>query len=237
MLLAVLSFLVVTTLVSAGTVRYIYDDAGRLIEVQYGQTASIRYEYDPMGNLTKVTTQGQACQVTFPDVPPGYWAFDHISAIACAGYVPTTGNFGPSQLVTRGDMAAYLMRARYGENFTFPATPYFTDVPATHPYFKYVQRLKADGLTVLEGVYRVDEVVSRAVAAIFIVRTLYTDEFAYSSSPYFSDVPPTHSAFKWIQKLKDTNLTRATGTFNHAVGIPRDQTAVILARAFLGLTN
>jgi YD repeat-containing protein len=38
-------------LASAETVRYTYDDAGRLVRVDYGSGKSIIYTYDPAGNL------------------------------------------------------------------------------------------------------------------------------------------------------------------------------------------
>ena len=132
-------------------------------------------------------------------------------------------------------MAAFLIRALYGESFTYPTTPYFSDVPPSHGFFKYVQRLKADALTAASGMYGVDQQISRAILAIFLVRTLYGDSFSYSSTPYFADVPPTHSAFKYIQKLKDENLTRSVGLFGDTQVLTRDQLAVFLGRAFLGM--
>jgi len=175
------------------------------------------------------------CQTLYNDVPPGYWAFDHISALACSQLTLATGDYKPSGEVTRGMMAAFLTRALYGESFTYPTAPYYSDVPPTHGFFKYVQKLKAEGLTTTTGVYRVDEVVNRAILAIFLVRALYGDDFAYSATPYFSDVPPSHGAFKYIQKLKAENLTRTEGVYNDVNPLPRDQMAVFLARAFLGM--
>ena len=48
--------------------------------------------------------------------------------------------------------------------------------------------------------------------AIFIVRTMLgggatVDNFNYSTTPYFTDVPITHQYFKWIQKLRDLGVT------------------------------
>lgn len=207
---------------------------------------SLRLQIDSRANVTEnnetdnqftrgIIIQDPACVTTYSDVPPGFWAAAHISALACTQLTLTTGNYMPSAPLTRGQMAAFLVRALYGENFTYPTTPYFSDVPPSHGFFKYVQRLKADGLTMVTGTYGVDDQITRAVLAIFLVRTLYGENFAYSATPYFADVPPNHTAFKYIQKLKDENLTRVVGLFGDTDLLTRDQLAVFLARAFLGL--
>ena len=40
-----------------------------------------------------------------------------------------------------------LVRALYGDAFSFPPNPAFTDVPATHADFRYIQKLKELGVT------------------------------------------------------------------------------------------
>ena len=43
--------------------------------------------------------------------------------------------------------------------------------------------------------------VTRDEMAIFIVRAIYgSDNFTYTTTPYFNDVLPTTFGFKWIQK-------------------------------------
>ena len=56
-------------------------------------------------------------------------------------------NYCPSNNVTRQAMAALIIRALYGETFDYTLTPYFTDVPDTHQFFKYVQKMKDEGIT------------------------------------------------------------------------------------------
>jgi YD repeat-containing protein len=53
---------------SADTVSYQYDDAGRLTSVTYPNGASISYTYDPAGNLTARTVTAPASAAT--DKPP-----------------------------------------------------------------------------------------------------------------------------------------------------------------------
>ena len=50
---------------------------------------------------------------TFPDVAPGYWAFQAIEALAAAGITTgfPDGEFKPTNPVTRAQMATFLARA------------------------------------------------------------------------------------------------------------------------------
>ena len=59
---------------------------------------------------------------------------------------------------------------RIWESFGYTPSPYFQDVPDTHVFFKYVQKLKDTGITVLSGTYRIDDYVTREEMAAFIGR-------------------------------------------------------------------
>ena len=181
----------------------------------------------------------------FSDVPAGYWAEGYITAIynagitrGCAQDDPDTPEnerrYCPEDSVTRGQMAAFIIRAKYGEAFSYTTTPYFTDVPSTHTFFKYVQKLKDDGITVVSGTYGVDSYVTRGQMAAFIIRAKFGENFTYTTTPYFSDVPSTHNFFKYVQKMKDEGITTVTGTYNVDSVVTRAQMAAFLARAFLG---
>lgn len=175
----------------------------------------------------------------FSDVPSGYWAYDYIMAIYYAhitvGCTQNPLNYCPEADVTRGQMAAFITRAKYGETFSYTTTPYFTDVPSTHTFFKYVQKLRDDGITVVSGTYGVDTYVTRGQMAAFIIRAKFGENFSYTTTPYFNDVPSTHTFFKYVQKLKDVGITAVTGTYNVDDIVSRAQMAAFLARAFLGM--
>jgi YD repeat-containing protein len=59
-------------IVSAGTVTYIYDDAGRLIKADYGNGAAIGYEYDDAGNLLERGITGEEPALFFDTSPGAY---------------------------------------------------------------------------------------------------------------------------------------------------------------------
>ncbi len=132
-------------------------------------------------------------------------------------------------------MAAFIIRAKYGEDFSYTTAPYFNDVPVTHTFFKYVQKLKDDGITAVSGIYGVDNEVTRGQMAAFIIRAKFGEEFNYTTTPYFNDVPSTHAFFKYVQKLKDEEITAVTGTYGVDNIVTRAQMAAFLARAFLGM--
>jgi len=175
----------------------------------------------------------------FIDVPTTHWAYNYIMAIynnsITVGCSQTPLKYCPDDYVTRGQMAAFIIRAKYGETFSYTTTPYFTDVPSTNTFFKYVQKLRDDGITVVSGTYGVNEYVTRGQMAAFIIRAKYGENFTYTQTPYFTDVPATHGFFKYVQKLKDSGITAVSGTYYVNNNVTRAEMAAFLARAFLGM--
>jgi len=146
-----------------GTKGVQYSFSGRIL-----LSSSLAIEFIPTNNL-------------FLDVPSGYWAEDYIIAIynygitkGCAQDDPNTPEnemrYCPEDNVTRGQMAAFIIRAKYGEDFSYTTTPYYSDVPSTHNFFKYVQKMKDDGITAVSGTYNVDSIVTREQMAAFLAR-------------------------------------------------------------------
>jgi hypothetical protein len=146
-----------------------------------------------------------------------------------------SGMYCPSMNVTRGMMAAFIIRAKYGENFTYTTTPYYSDVPSTNTFFKYVQKMKDAGITTTTGTYMVDDIVTREQMAAFIIRAKYGETFSYTTTPYYTDVPSTSVFFKYVQKMKDDAITTTTVTYMVSAYVNREQMAAFVARAFLGM--
>jgi hypothetical protein len=71
-------------------------------------------------------------------------------------------------------MAAFIIRAKFGEDFDYSPTPHFTDVSlATHPtLFKYIQKMYEEGISTgyPDDTYRPSEYVNRAQMATFIAK-------------------------------------------------------------------
>jgi len=173
----------------------------------------------------------------FIDVPVGYWAEGYINALYQHGITRGCGSgmYCPSQTVTRGQTAAFIIRAKFGESFSYTQTPYFSDVPSNHTFFKYVQKMKDEGMTAVSGVYGVDDGGTRGQTAAFIIRAKFGESFSYTQTPYFSDVPSNHVFFRYVQKMKDGGITAVSGVYNVDQVVPRDQMAAFIARSFLGM--
>jgi hypothetical protein len=79
--------------------------------------------------------------------------------------------FCPDSTVTRGQMAAFISRAKGWEPF-IPPGPTFKDVPATHLFFGFIERLWRNGITSGCGPssYCPDLFITRGQMAVFIIR-------------------------------------------------------------------
>lgn len=183
----------------------------------------------------------------FSDTSGYEWAMGYLEVMnlygitkGCQADDPQTleneARFCPGSLATRAEMAAFVIRARYGDDFDIASsTPYFTDVPESHWAFRYVQKMKEDGLTngYGDGTYRPENQVTRAEAATFIVRSLFGDAFPYTTDPpQFSDVNNTYWAFSYIQKMADEGLSTGypDGTFRPENLITRAEIAAFIVR-------
>lgn len=155
-----------------------------------------------------------------------------IEAIAAAGITrgctPAGDRFCPDELVTRGQMAAFLRRA-----LDLPATTidYFDDDRNT-TFEDDINRIAAAGITLGCATRRFcpDEHVTRQQMAAFLVRAYgYTDA---GTGDYFDDI--TTSPFVTeINRLATAGITLgcATRRFCPTDPVRRDQMASFLARA------
>ena len=112
----------------------------------------------------------------FMDARPGHWAFTYIEALARAGITTGCGdgNYCPEGLVSRAQMAVFLLRAKYGSGYTPPAaTGIFGDVDLGHWAVHWIEALAAEGITAGcgNGNYCQEASVTRAQMAVFLVRT------------------------------------------------------------------
>lgn len=115
----------------------------------------------------------------FADVPVASPAAPWIEQLAreaitsgCGANPPT---YCPSAAVTRGQMAVFLLRAKYGAAYQPPAaTGMFADVPVDHPLARWIERLAQEGITggcaTNPARYCPDAGVTRGQMAVFVAR-------------------------------------------------------------------
>jgi parallel beta-helix repeat protein len=219
-------------------------DIGNLIYDYWDNITLGKVLYQPFAETPfNISGEPVICCVKFNDVPTGFWAEDYIEAIACHNITTGCGggNYCPGNPVTRGQMATFIVRAIEGEppdNYCDTGLP-FADVPRTHIFCKYIKRVYELGITIGcgNGNYCPFNPVTRAQMAVFIIRAKFGENFTYGTMPHFADIPESHWAFKYIQKLYEENITTgyADGTYRPSQNVNRAQMAAFIAKAFLGM--
>jgi hypothetical protein len=113
----------------------------------------------------------------FSDVPRTHWAAAFIEQLYRDGITSGCGpqRFCPDALVSRADIAVFLVRARRGSTYVPPApSGVFADVPLTHWAARYIEQIYRDGATDGCGtsprLYCPGVSVTRADAAAFLTR-------------------------------------------------------------------
>jgi hypothetical protein len=120
-----------------------------------------------------------ACTGVFPDVPCSLVFAPWIEALAAEGISTGCGGglFCPDNLVTRRQMAIFLLKTKYGSSYLPPACAgVFDDVPCpTGPAVDFIERLAAEqitgGCSVTPPLYCPDNSSTRGQMAAFIVKT------------------------------------------------------------------
>ena len=90
------------------------------------------------------------CTGDFPDVPCSSNFAPWIEQFAAEGITGGCGggNYCPAATVTRQQMAVFLLKGKYGSNFTPPpCTGAFDDVPCPSPFADWIEQLAAEGVT------------------------------------------------------------------------------------------
>jgi subtilisin family serine protease len=198
---------------------------------------------------------GSTCTPPFTDIPCDFPAINEITWAKNRGITKgyPDGTYRPYEPVKRDAMAAFIVRALFGDNPTCQGgvpcestQPYFKDVDQSQPFFRHIQKLYEAGITKgwPDGTYRPYENIRRDAMAAFLIRALgYGDNPICSggvpcenTQPYFMDVAPTHPFYKHIQKLKELGITTGCRQdppmYCPDSYVTRDAMAVFLYRAF-----
>ncbi|MBL8219605.1 MAG: S-layer homology domain-containing protein [Bryobacterales bacterium] len=195
------------------------------------------------GQHLQVLQQGSLTSPLFTDVPSNYLFLDYINLLKLNSISPgcNAGGYCPEEPMLRTEMAAFIIRALFGESFSYTLTPYFTDVAATHPYFRYIQKMRDQGITIgcTETTYCPNGQVSRGQMAAFLIRARLSvtqgTPFPHASGAYFNDVNSSHVFFPFVQKMKESGITSGCTATNYCPDNPvtRGQMSVFVNRAFL----
>lgn len=180
--------------------------------------------------------------ILFADVPEDHFGFRWVEALFAGGITAGCGgeNFCPEAVVTRGQMAIFLLRSIFGGGFVPPEATglIFGDVPASHFAAAWIEALAAQGITAGcgGGNYCPQAPVTRAQMAVFLLRAKFGANFVPTpaTGSVFDDVPASHFAAAWIEALALEGITAGCGNGNYCPDSPvtRAQIAVFLVRTF-----
>ncbi len=180
---------------------------------------------------------------TFADVPPSSFFADYINVLATWQVTLgcTATQYCPGDPVTRGQLAAFIIRSMYGNSFTYTTTPYFTDVPPSDQFFSYIQKLRDLGITLgcAPTMFCPGNGVTRGEAAVLLIRgkmsAVFGDNFSFPTTQIFTDVPPNSQQYPFVQKLSELGITSgcAPGLFCVNNTLTRQEMAVFIVRTFL----
>lgn len=177
----------------------------------------------------------------FADVPTTHPFYTFVETIYRNGLTAGcgAGNFCPSNSVTRGQMAVFLVRAKFGSAYQPPAATgkVFADVPATHPFAGWIEQLAQLGGAPSCGNknYCPESPATRAEMALMLLRvkegTSYVPPAAIGT---FTDVPLSMSYAAWIEELSRRKITAGCGAniYCPSESVTRGQTSVFLTRTF-----
>jgi hypothetical protein len=154
------------------------------------------------------------CAARFSDVCPDYWAYTFIESMAQRGIVSgySDGTFRPDSTATRAQLSKMIVVAR-GWPVITPATPSFSDVPASNPFYGYIETARAHGVIsgYSDGTFRPNNTVTRAQLSKMIVGA-FAWPINTTGGPHFTDVPATDPFYGFVETAFNHNVISGYGT-------------------------
>jgi Leucine-rich repeat (LRR) protein len=195
------------------------------------------------GNYTGGQTYAIIKTPTFDDVPTSFWAWGYVERLYNAGITGGCSTnpvkYCPENQVTRGQMAVFLLKGMYGQDYVAPTATgtVFNDVPVTHMFARWIEQLAAEGITggCGNGNYCPNSPVNREQMAVFLLVAKHGVGYAPpAASGVFSDVPAANPYAAWIEQLAAEGITGGCGGGKYCPKqiVNRAQMAVFLVKAF-----
>jgi all-beta uncharacterized protein/S-layer family protein len=176
----------------------------------------------------------------FADVPTNYIFYNDIGKLAARGITLGCGggNYCPEALVSREQMAAFIIRALNYYNPPEPPSQRFGDVPPANPFYVFIEQMALRGITVGcgGGNYCPGASVTREQMAAFIIRGIGEFNPPVPAMQRYDDVPPTNVFYNFIERMGALGITSGCSTmpplYCPTAPVTRGQMAVFLVRAF-----
>jgi plastocyanin len=181
-----------------------------------------------------VVVPAGSCTVSFSDVPTDHTFYPYVRCLACqnilGGY--SDGTFRPGNPITRGQLSKIVANAA-GFNEAISGQS-FSDVPPTHTFYVYIERLARRGIIggYSDGTFRSGDNATRGQIAKIVANAAGFREPI--SGQTFEDVPPTHTFYVYIERMARRGIIGgySDGTFRPDNTATRGQVAKIVANTF-----
>lgn len=186
----------------------------------------------------------------FADVPSSNAYYTYIGKLVARGVTVgcDSSNYCPNSIVTREQMATFIIRALGDPNPPTPATQRFTDVPPSNIFYNFIEQMAVRQITVGcgGGNYCPSSPVLHEQMSAFIMRALAVFSPPTPTSQRFPDVAPGSTFYNFIDVYAGRGIWNGgaedwTGhpdgvcsppNFCPGKGVSRAQMAKILVTAF-----
>jgi hypothetical protein len=116
-----------------------------------------------------------------------------------------------------------------------PATPSFSDVPPSHPFYIYIEAARAFNIIsgYADGTFRPQNTVTRGQMVKMAMNGVGWDTI-HPATPRFTDVAPTDPFYDVIETAACYGVISgyADGTFREGANVTRGQTAKIISLTY-----
>jgi plastocyanin len=171
----------------------------------------------------------------FNDVFPGDYFYAAVNWLASRGIISgyADGTFHPYNNTTRGQVTKIVVLSE-GWTLANPAQPAFSDVPATHAFYRYVETAVQHGIIsgYSDGTFRPGNNVTRGqLAKIVVLGRGWT--LLNPTQPTFSDVYSDNAFFRHIETAVQRGIISGYGdaTFRPGNNATRGQLSKIIYNA------
>jgi hypothetical protein len=157
------------------------------------------------------------CPPHFTDVHPGDYFYEAVQHMFCAGVISgySDNSFRPYNNTTRGQICK-IVTLFLGMPINTMGGPHFLDVPASNPFYSYVETAYNAGIIsgYADGNFRWQNNVSRGQICKIVVNG-YGWSIHTPPNPTFSDVPPDSPFYTFIETASYHRIISgyANGTF------------------------
>ena len=190
-----------------------------------------------------VPATGTPC-ANFSDVPASSVFYDYIRLLTCYGSVSgyLDGRFHPGYNVTRAEIAKIFVLTFNLPRQT-PLTPSYSDVATTHWAYAFIETAytgealrgypattcERRGLPAGRSCFLPNEPMRRAELAVMVVRARSWPDTGWPLTPSYSDVPPSHWAYPYVEKANRYRVISGNeGRFRPNDYLRRDELCKVL---------